>query len=102
MLIYSISQAEDLKEIPVWVEWLELRLDLCAELLNHLDSLTNYKVIITDRWIEEGGKSSRTISEKLLLFKSLLSLPNLAFDSEYSHAGRSWRFGNRFSAGDSL
>ncbi|MFA7057674.1 MAG: type I 3-dehydroquinate dehydratase [Candidatus Cloacimonadales bacterium] len=82
MLIYSISQAEDLKEIPVWVEWLELRLDLCAELLNHLDSLTNYKVIITDRWIEEGGKSSRTISEKLLLFKSLLSLPNLAFDLE--------------------
>lgn len=82
MLIYSISDELELKELPDWVEWLELRIDLAPELLNHLTNLTKFKVIITDRWSVEGGKSKRTIVEKLQLFRSLAHYSNLLFDLE--------------------
>ena len=82
MLIYSISKEEDLKVIPKWVQWLELRVDLDAKLLDHLSELGSYKVIITDRWEKEGGKSKKSVEKKLHFYESLREYSNLYFDVE--------------------
>ncbi len=82
MLIYSITNEEDLKAIPNWAQWLELRFDLDANLIDHLFQLDSYKVIITDRWDKEGGKSRRSVEKKLHLYQSLANYDNLYFDIE--------------------
>lgn len=82
MLIFSISKEKDLINIPVWAEWIELRLDLAPELITSISRLTGYNVIITDRWTEEGGKSKRTLEEKLSFYKTLSAYSNLYFDLE--------------------
>lgn len=82
MLIYSITNEIELENIPKWAEWIELRVDLSPTLLNHLSALTCYQVIITERWNREGGKSSKSLSEKLDFFNSLSTQKNLYFDLE--------------------
>ena len=82
MLIYSITNEIELTTIPKWAEWIELRVDLSPTLLNHLSELTCYQVIITERWNREGGKSSKSLSEKLDFFNSLSTQKNLYFDLE--------------------
>jgi len=82
MLIYSISNQSELSSIPEWVEWIELRIDLSPGLTASLQDLTAYRVIITDRWFKEGGKSRRSITEKIEFYQTMLNFSNLYFDLE--------------------
>lgn len=82
MLIYSISNQVELKAVPSWAEWLELRVDLAPNLVDYLPDLSEYKLIITDRWKGEGGKSERSRAEKLSFYQALSHYSNLYFDVE--------------------
>lgn len=82
MLIYSIIKQKDLKNIPYWVKWIELRIDLSPDLVNYLEELKDYYVIITDRCISEGGKSRRDYREKLKYYQEFEFHDNIFFDME--------------------
>lgn len=82
MLIYSITMKTDLLNIPEWAKWIELRVDLSPNLVNYLRNLQEYNVIITDRSIEEGGKSKRSFREKLKYYQDLGSHDNIFYDLE--------------------
>ncbi len=82
MLIYSISKEKELANIPKWVEWIELRVDLSPILISHLKNLSSYKVIITDRWNREGGRSKRSLKEKIDFYHTLTDYANIYFDLE--------------------
>lgn len=82
MLIYSISSCEDLIEIPYWVEWIELRVDLDSHLIDFLPKLQEYKVLVTDRSVSEAGKSERNIREKIAYYLSRERYDNVYYDLE--------------------
>ncbi len=82
MLIYAVTNENDLNNIPQWAKWIELRIDLCSSLTNYLDQLRGYKLIITDRSYKEGGKSQRSLQEKVEYYKQLKLDYEIYFDLE--------------------
>lgn len=91
MLIYSVIDLDDLSNIPDWVVWIELRLDLNQALLFEVDKLFKYKIILTVRTANQGGKSLLSFDEIISLYDEFSDYDNVLFDVEYESLSNSSR-----------
>ncbi len=82
MLIYSISEYEQLYKIPIWAHWVELRTDLDESLYEAVPALSKYMVILTERCVDEGGESTRSINDKINKFSEYFEYDYVWYDIE--------------------